>query len=451
MNFMSLASGIEAASVAFAPLGWKAVSFSEIDHFASAVLAHHYPEVPNLGDMARFMEWPEEVFADADIVVGGPPCQAFSVAGMRAGLNDARGGLTLTYAELIDHADDVRVRRGRPLVLALYENVPGILSDKTNAFGCLLAALAGEDEAIVVKKWPRAGVVDGRRRRVAWATLDAQYFGVAQRRRRVFVLAVPCELVERLGARADPAEILSIGRCLRGNTPTRQEPREVAPTIPSRGSAGGGLGTDFDIDGGVICMAHGQGGAEIGIDRGSTLTCNYEAPIVAFDTTQISSAANRSSPRPGDPCHPLAAGAHPPAIAQVVGAMSASGATERKHGFGWGQQDYENGYVQPHGDKVRRLTPRECERLMGFPDDYTNIPWTEYRRLKRRATKAGTSFEAELRKRGKELRGKFFSGECPDGPRYRALGNSWAVPCVRWIGERIDAAFGVKALQEEAA
>ena len=419
---MSLASGIEAASVAFAPLGWKAVSFSEIDPFASAVLAHHYPKVPNFGDMTRFMEWPEEVFADADIVVGGPPCQAFSVAGMRAGLNDARGGLTLTYAELIYHADDVRVRRGRPPVLALYENVPGILSDKTNAFGCLLAALAGEDEAIVVKKWPRAGVVDGRRRRVAWATLDAQYFGVAQRRRRVFVLAVPCELVERLGARADPAEILSIGRCLRGNTPTRQEPREVAPTIPSRGSAGGGLGTDFDIDGGVICMAHGQGGAEIGIDRGSTLTCNYEAPIVAFDATQISSAANRSSPQPGDPCHPLAAGAHPPAIAQVVGAMSASGATERKHGFGWGQQDYENGYVQPHGNKVRRLTPRECERLQGFPDDWILIPY-----------------------RNKP------ASQCKDGPRYRALGNSWAVPCVRWIGERIDAAFGVKALQEEAA
>lgn len=467
MNFMSLASGIEAASVAFAPLGWKAVSFSEIDPFASAVLSHHYPEVPNFGDMTRFMEWPDEVFANADIVVGGPPCQAFSVAGMRAGLNDARGGLTLTYAELIDHADDVRVRRGRPPVLALYENVPGILSDKTNAFGCLLAALAGEDEAIVVKKWPRAGVVDGRRRRVAWATLDAQYFGVAQRRRRVFVLAVPCELVERLGARADPAEILSIGQCLRGNTPTRREPREVAPTIPSRSSAGGGLGTDFDIDGGVICMAHGQGGAEVASERRTTLTCNHEALIVAygsscpsvsgtiganhgnikaehawtgqlvvhgtqdpcvstetafalgrnsgqesvlaFDTTQITSAANRSNPQPGDACHPLAAGEHPPAIAQVVGAMSASGATERKHGFGWGQQDYENGYVQPHGDKVRRLTPRECERLQGFPDDWTLIPW-----------------------RNKP------ASECPDGPRYRALGNSWAIPVVRWIGQRID-------------
>jgi len=156
VNFMSLCSGIEAASVAFGPLGWKAVSFAEIDLFASAVLAHRYPHVPNLGDITRFREWPEELFAATDIVVGGPPCQAFSVAGARAGLNDERGNLTLTYAELIDHADDVRASRGLPPVLALYENVPGILSDKTNAFGCLLAALAGEDEPIVVKKWPRA-------------------------------------------------------------------------------------------------------------------------------------------------------------------------------------------------------------------------------------------------------------------------------------------------------
>lgn len=251
MKFISICSGIDAASVAFNPLGWKAVAFSEIEPFPCAVLAHHYPDVPNLGDMTRYAEWPDEIFLEADAIVGGPPCQAFSVAGMRNGLNDERGNLTLTYFQLINHADSIRKNHGRPPVIALYENVPGLLSDKTGAFGCLLAGLAGEDEAIDVKKWPRAGVVDGGRRRVAWVTLDAQYFGVAQRRRRVFVLAVPGELVERLGDRAHPAEILSIGNCLRRDTPPRREAGQgtAHATAPCLTSSGRGVGRVGDTRG----------------------------------------------------------------------------------------------------------------------------------------------------------------------------------------------------------
>lgn len=300
MKFISICSGIDAASVAFNPLGWKAVAFSEIEPFPCAVLAHHYPDVPNLGDMTRYAEWLDEIFLEADAIVGGPPCQAFSVAGMRNGLNDERGNLSLTYFQLINHADSIRKNHGRPPVIALYENVPGLLSDKTGAFGCLLAGLAGEDEAIDVKKWPRAGVVDGGRRRVAWVTLDAQFFGVAQRRRRVFVLAVPGELVERLGDRAHPAEILSIGNCLRRDTPPRREAGQEAAhaTAPCLTSSGRGVGRVGDTRGQdpVVAVPHvdtmptlragaPNGGAGHGARSGDCKD-EYIVPVVAFHPTQ---------------------------------------------------------------------------------------------------------------------------------------------------------------------
>ena len=182
MKFISVCSGIEAASVAWIPLGWECVAVSEIEPFPSAVLAHHYPEVPNLGDMTKIT--PEQVESlGAELLIGGCPCQAFSVAGLRGGLNDARGNLTISYVQLI--------RAARILRWAVYENVPGILSDKTNAFGCLLAGLVGTDTPLlpgVGQRWTDAGVVAGPEGTASWRILDSQYFGVAQRRRRVFVL-----------------------------------------------------------------------------------------------------------------------------------------------------------------------------------------------------------------------------------------------------------------------
>lgn len=604
MKFISICSGIDAASVAFNPLGWKAVAFSEIEPFPCAVLAHHYHDVPNLGDMTRYTEWPDEIFLEADAIVGGPPCQAFSVAGMRNGLNDERGNLTLTYFQLINHADSIRKNHGRPPVIALYENVPGLLSDKTGAFGCLLAGLAGEDEAIGVKKWPRAGVVDGGRRRVAWVTLDAQYFGVAQRRRRVFVLAVPGELVERLGDRAHPAEILSVGNCLRRDTPPRREAGQgtahaTAPCLTSSGRGVGRVGDTWGQDpvvavprSDVICMAHGQGGAEISCERSPTLTCNHEAPIAAY---AIQAGALRTNPASGpdgvgvqadhaytlearaevqvvvalhptqDPIsstdgstHAMGCGSSggqasvavayalqdvrdvqkaqngrgwndegvsytvdthatqgvaystklhnttnnqagkfyeeyttaldrsspPPAvIAPVAIGAFKGGQGSAAGGIGWdahvsptlssadsgsnrapvvltGESEVvgalacntgPNGHdagnfacnqavdaghvlpvVAPPAFQVRRLTPVECERLMGFPDDYTNIPWN----AAKEAARKGISYEAILALRGMTLRGPNLD-QCPDGPRYKALGNSWAVPVVSWIGRRI--------------
>lgn len=366
MNFISICSGIEAASVAFGPLGWKAVAFSEIEPFPCAVLAHHYPDVPNFGDMTKFREWPEEIFANADAVVGGPPCQAFSVAGTRNGLNDDRGNLTLTYAELINHADAIRFIHGKPPVVVLYENVPGLLSDKTGAFGCFLAGLSGEDDPLVAPggRWTNAGCVSGPQRTVAWRVLDAQYFGVAQRRRRVFVVASA-----RKGF--DPAQVLFEWDGVRRDSAPSREAREVAPTIPARSTAGGGLGTDFDCDGGTICVATGQAGAEIGADMAPTLNCNHEAPHVAHSLRGEGFDASEDGTGRGTPLVPVA--------------------------------------VQPAaGMQVRRLTPTEAERLQGFPDGYTAIPWR-----------------------------KKPADQCPDGPRYKALGNSWAIPCVSWIGERI--------------
>lgn len=247
MKFGSVCSGIEAASVAWHPLGWQASWFAEIEPFPCAVLAHHYPDVPNLGDMTTIAKrvLTGEVEAP-DVLAGGTPCQAFSVAGLRESLADERGNLTLKFVELADAIDFVRTRDGRPPAIVFWENVPGVLSTKDNAFGCFLAGLAGEDEPLRAPggKWANAGAVYGPARAIAWRTLDAQYFGLAQRRRRVFVVASA-----RDGF--DPATVLFEWDGVRRDSAPRRDAGEVAPTIPSRSTGGGGLGTDFDCDGGL--------------------------------------------------------------------------------------------------------------------------------------------------------------------------------------------------------
>ena len=245
MKYLSICSGIEAASVAWHPLGWEPLAFSEIEPFPRAVLAHHYPDVPLHGDFTVLRHEPWIV--DADVLVGGTPCQAFSVAGLRNSLDDARGNLSLEFIKLADSIDAAREASGRDPSIIVWENVPGVLSVKDNAFGCFLASLAGEAAPLVPPrgKWTDAGVVIGPQRTIAWRILDAQYFGLAQRRRRVFVVASAREGF-------DPAAVLLECEGVRRDTPPRREAREIAPTIPARSTAGGGLGTDFDLDGGVI-------------------------------------------------------------------------------------------------------------------------------------------------------------------------------------------------------
>lgn len=396
MNFGSVCSGIEAATVAWNPLGWECAWLAEIEPFACAVLAHHYPTVPNLGDMTTIAKrvLTGEVPAP-DVLCGGTPCQAFSVAGLRQSLSDERGNLSLRFVELADAVDHVRVRRGLPASVVVWENVPGVLSTKDNAFGCFLAGLAGEDEPLQPAggKWSNAGAVYGPARAVAWRTLDAQYFGVAQRRRRVFVVA---------SARNDfdPATVLFEWQGVRRDSaPSREARKDVTECDGTLTASGGGLnrpaGNANELDFCVTAvMAHGQGGAEIGIDRSPTLTCNHEAPI-AFPANL--SATQHASTED---------------IAPALGAKNPTAVAERM--------------------AVRRLTPVECERLQGFPDDYTSIPWRTAQEAKRK----GISYETLLAQRGMTLRGPSLE-ECPDGPRYKALGNSWAVPVARWIGQRI--------------
>ena len=449
MKFLSVCSGIEAASAAWNPLGWEAVGFSEIEPFPSAVLAHHYPHVPNYGDMTKFKDWPDHAI---DLLCGGTPCQSFSVAGLRKGLDDPRGNLMLTYGAI--------AAKYRPKWL-VWENVPGVLSSNGGRdFGTFLGMLGQLGYGF------------------AYRVLDAQYHGVAQRRRRVFV--VGC-----FGDWRSAAAVLFERHSLSGHPAPSRQARQVAPNIPSRSTAGGGLGTDFDCDGGTICVATGQAGAEIGADMAPTLNCNHEAPyvahslrgdgfdasedgtgrgtplvvdvcptlracgnktggdrppgtdvdtadslipVLAFDTTQVTSAANRSNPKPGDPCHPLAAGAHAPAIAfqergradgpnLEIGGDVAFALTAPNGG---GRAQERN--VMTPATQVRRLTPEECEALQGFPRSFTQIPWR-----------------------------KKPADQCPDGPRYKALGNSWAVPVAAWIGQRIEAVEALQQLKQEAA
>ena len=341
MRFGSVCSGIEAASCAWEPLGFAPAWFSEIAPFPSKFLATRFPHVPNHGSLVGLAD---RLAGDArciDLLVGGTPCQSFSIAGLRSGLADDRGNLTLQFARL---AAALRPR------WVLWENVRGVLSDDTNAFGCLLGALCELGYGL------------------AWRVLDAQFFGVAQRRERVF-------LVGHLGAAAAAGAVLFEPEGVRRNPPTRGEAREDVAGTLTTGSGGG----RYDKQQHVVSEV-----ARRLTTSATRLDSETETFITAsFDETQVTSPGNRSSCDPATAA--LTKSGRPPSIAfNALRAANGGGSAP---------------YVMT--SRVRRLTPRECERLQGFPDDYTAIDGAK------------------------------------DTPRYHALGNSMAVPVIRWIGERI--------------
>ncbi len=467
MKYGSVCSGIEAASKAWEPLGWKPAWFSEIEAFPSAVLAHHWPKVTNLGDMTKIADAVRAGEVEApDVLVGGTPCQAFSIAGLREGLSDDRGQLTLSYVELANAIDAKRRERGEPESIIVWENVPGVLSSKDNAFGCFLAGLAGESSELQPAggKWTHAGCVSGPERVIAWRVLDAQFFGVAQRRRRVFVVASA-----RRGF--DPAAVLfELDSVRRDSAPRRESQPEIArnagertkvgshwdnpanphPTLNQSNNIGGigasnqelfsqrgsGLVSDSYSDVSRTLLAkendstaedletyvvHGTQDPDINRELAHTLGRNngQENACIAFSYKDNGADATSDlSPtiRAGNHDKSHANSGQPPAIALAGNTI---GRAPENGGNGTGYCK-EVGYTLTKSDQhgvaygmqVRRLTPIECERLQGFPDDHTKISW-----------------------RGKD------AAECPDGPRYKAIGNSMAVPVMRWIGERIAAAL----------
>lgn len=385
MTGATLCSGIGAPEQAMPWVDWKWCA--EIEAFPSAVLSHHRPNVPNLGDMTApdFIDR-AAALGPLDLIVAGTPCQAFSVAGLRKSLADARGNLTLRFVEILD-ALNPRI--------TLWENVPGVLNTSDNAFGCFLGALVGADSALVPatgQRWTDAGVVVGPARVVAWRVLDAQYFGLAQRRERVFVVASPRDGI-------DPAEVLFEREGVQRYFAPR---REAGPAVTALTSNGVGTcgADDNQAQGGhliampEISMCLNAGGMKR-IDGESETFIAHALPILeaGADAGDIAPTLRSMG---HDRSHANGGGQ-----VAVAGTLAASGAGTQRPAGNCNEPDF----CVPVGMAVRRLTPTECERLQGFPDGHTAITF-----------------------RGKEA---------ADGPRYKALGNSMAVPVIRWIGDRI--------------
>lgn len=308
----SICSGIEAASVAWEPLGFEFQWFSEIAEFPSRVLKERYPQVFNLGDMNDI---PDKIASGEinapDVLCGGTPCQAFSFAGWRNGLNDDRGNLTLKFVDIVEANDKKRKESGKEPSVIFWENVEGVLADKTNAFGCLVSSLAGLDNVIEQKRWPNAGIVRGPKRNIAWRVLNAKFFGIPQQRKRIYMLAGGTDFY--------PENILF------------EEHKSELKDYPKEELA-------FEKD-----------GHKFEVFREYT-DCLYSA----YGTKWNGNAAA-----------------------------------------------YNGSLFVVQDDRIRRFSPLETERLMGFPDKYTDLP---------KAKKTN---------------------------RYQGTGNSWAVPVVQWIGNRI--------------
>ena len=401
MKFATVCSGIEACSSAWEPLGWEAQFFSEIDPFPCEVLKYHYPTVPNYGDMTQYKEWKD---GSVDVICGGTPCQSFSVAGLRKGIESPNGQLMLTFGAILE--------KYQPRWM-VWENVPGVLSsNRGKDFGTFLGMLGELGYGF------------------AYRVLNAEYWGVAQRRRRVFVVGYlgdwkrPASVLfepeslqgdlaeshkERQRTTRDTensigncSELPKVTPCLNGEELKRHVSNQMIGNAESwfipkyQGNAEGTGSETIAIQGDGSTSMHINGK---GYDEETCFTLNsIDKHSVAFSSTMSQPDANVEKA-------PTMKSYGPPAVSTVAPSLTTNDPSRSPQASEVTQQIYS---VYNASMQVRRLTPTECERLQGFKDGHTKIPY-----------------------RNKS------ADECPDGPRYKALGNSMAVPVMKWIGERI--------------
>lgn len=407
MRYLSLFSGIEAATQAWKPLGWKCVGVSEIEPFPCAVLEHHYPDVPNLGDVTKITEEQVKELGQIDLIVFGSPCQNLSVAGNRKGLQGEQSSLFYSAMEIIRYA-----RKNNGLRFALWENVPGSFSSNKGAdFSAVVEQMAGlENIGVPENGWGKEGAAVGSNGLLEWSVLDAQFFGLAQRRKRVFALLDFGDWEGRRPVLLEPEG-------LRGNTPPSRETGQSATAITQTGTKR--AGNTFAIQGNIVGRGVNAGANGVGVSSdGSCYT------LTAMDRHAVAYSWNGDvTPKHSEElCLTLRAGQGGEGLGVAYSIVADTTPKIGEEINGTLRSQGGGGIVPPsvaQGSVVRRLTPIECERLQGFPDDFTKIPY-----------------------RNKPAE------DCPKGVRYKALGNSMAVPVMAWIGRKIEEAANGDISQE---